>query len=425
MMRVFSIALSFSMAYSLQSESTPVEPALDWIDCETFFDHFETLATAAGVRSPKSDKAYSPHSCRKVFEHFNAGHSGAVDGVVNLAHHLKKGDLPDSRRLGRRVFVEDVALKLRQLHAQQTVTAELFEDQSPENFFRDLATLDTDYWAFDSDNSEATQITDCEDPATDDCPHTACVAEYLFEEDFEFEPAYGGSTGYALGTGILGLSSAVLEALDANFDILWSGNEEDRTDTCTTAILEILGWAQKSAEVVAGAACATIPDDIEVPLVCVDLPFPPQPVCRTIELILKLIGLVIFTLKDQADFQDSIVNGAEVEAAYENSRNLLHKQCALFDQAVCRCQDEANPAGTVGQGCGKLYIHLIRYGLMGVMSHVHFSLQMERIPTVMIRLTSATKTRYLPRFPSALLMRAVRISGLPLWQMPRIVSNAM
>jgi hypothetical protein len=371
MMRVLSIALSFSMAYSLQSESTHVEPALDWIDCETFFDHFETLAKAAGVRSPKADKAYSPHSCQKVFEHFK-GKPGAVDGVVNLSHHIKKGGPLGSRRLGRRVVVEDVALKLRQLHAHQTVTAELFEDQSPRNFPRDLATLDTDYWAFDSDNSGATQITDCDDAATDDCPHEPCVAEYLFEGDFEFKPAYGGSTGYALGTALLGLSSSVIEALDADFTILWSGNAEDRTDTDTTGILEILGWAQKSAEVVVGAVCDTIPDDIEIPLVCVDLPMPPLIACRIVQLILKLVGLVIFTLKDQAAFQDSLVDGAEVEAAYENSRNLLHKQCALFDQAVCRCQDEINPAGTVGQGCGKFYLHLIRYGLMDVMSHVHF-----------------------------------------------------
>ena len=29
-----------------------------------------------------------------------------------------------------------------------------------------------------------------------------------------------------------------------------------------------------------------------------------------------------------------MVDGAEVEAAYENSRNMLFKQSAIFDQAV-------------------------------------------------------------------------------------------
>jgi hypothetical protein len=62
---------------------------------------------------------------------------------------------------------------------------------------------------------------------------------------------------------------------------------------------------------------------------------------------------------------------------------------------------------------------------MDVMSHVYSSLQMERIPTVMIRLTSVPKTRCLRRFLSPRLMRDVRISGLLLWQMPKIVSNVM
>jgi hypothetical protein len=351
MMRVLFIALSFSMAYSLQSESTSFEPALDWIDCETFFDHVETLAMAAGVPSPKADKSYTPHSCQKVFEYFKGnGNSGAVEGLVNLAHHLKNGGQLGSRRLGRRVVLEDVASKVRQLHAQQTVTTELFEDQSPKNFPRDLATLNIDYWAFDSSGG-AEQITDCKDAANDDCPHEPCVAEYLFEGDFEFKPAYGGSTGYDLGT-------AVLKGTDFVTG-LWNGKDTTRTNGDPTGTLEILGWAQRSAELVADGVCDALADDFEIPIVCFDLPMPFQIVCRVILAIVQSVGLVINTLKDQAAFQDSLVDGAEVEAAYENSRNLLHKQCAIFDQAVCRCQDEINPAGTVGQGCGKFYIHLI------------------------------------------------------------------
>jgi hypothetical protein len=54
---------------------------------------------------------------------------------------------------------------------------------------------------------------------------------------------------------------------------------------------------------------------------------------------------MFYTYK-QADFQDGLVDGAEVEASYEHSKNLIDKQCAIFDQAVCRC------ATQLGRGSG-------------------------------------------------------------------------
>ena len=58
---------------------------------------------------------------------------------------------------------------------------------------------------------------------------------------------------------------------------------------------------------------------------------------RRAEFILSLCCLYLQTFYDKANYQDSLVDGAEIEAAYEHSRNLLHKQCAIYDQVVNRC----------------------------------------------------------------------------------------
>lgn len=53
------------------------------------------------------------------------------------------------------------------------------------------------------------------------------------------------------------------------------------------------------------------------------------------------------------DYQDGIVQGAEIEAAYEHTRNLLHKQCAIYDEALCRCSESLDQDG-YGLGCDGL-----------------------------------------------------------------------
>ena len=227
------------------------------------------------------------------------------------------------------------------------MSTELFDDQTPQDFSRRLQLLGN---TFDSENSNAKEILDCDDLNDDSCPHLSCVAAYLHTGTTTydpFEPAYGGGAGYLLG---------VSQLLQQNE--LWSGNEADRTDTSAAGDLEVLKYQQAGAEVIQETACEVSPDDIEIPLVCIDVPNPLKSGCEAIELILKLTGLVITTLDQQASFQDSLVDGAEVEASYENTRNLLHKQCAIFDQARCRCQEE-DAAGKIGLGCGR-FLHVGR-----------------------------------------------------------------
>jgi hypothetical protein len=50
------------------------------------------------------------------------------------------------------------------------------------------------------------------------------------------------------------------------------------------------------------------------------------------------------------DYQHGIVQGAENEASFEHIRNLLHKQCAIYDEALCCCNDSLEEEG-FGPGC--------------------------------------------------------------------------
>jgi hypothetical protein len=50
------------------------------------------------------------------------------------------------------------------------------------------------------------------------------------------------------------------------------------------------------------------------------------------------------------DYQDGLVQGAEIEASYEHTRNLLHKHCAIYDEALCRCSESLNESA-YGLGC--------------------------------------------------------------------------
>ena len=150
------------------------------IDCDEFFGHFDTLAHVAGVRPPRSTKEYTRRSCERAFEPFKKN-TQAVDAVINLSNHVKKYK-GDRRRLARNQRVEDVASALRARRrldkARETLSLELFNHQTPMGFDRFLQ-----FNPFDSDNSEADEITECDPPDQDQCPHGPCVPFYLIDSD--------------------------------------------------------------------------------------------------------------------------------------------------------------------------------------------------------------------------------------------------
>jgi len=391
MVRLLLTALMLLSAYALPNESDNYADdhlvdinhrVHNWIDCETFFYHFDTLAIAAGVTPPTSVNGFNEYTCQKVFEHYQRTPK-AVEAVVNLATHVSRDENGRRRLISKRDHIEDVASKIRRLHAEQVLTEELFEDMSPKDFIRDLNLFSNGYLEFDEGGSGKTQITNCEGNT---CPHNACVPPYLFDSTFyEFSPVYGGGAGYNLGTWlirermavVLGVVSAVtispplavaagmLAALGP--DEFWSKEPESRTDTANTGWLEIAKYANHMAIVIQESICEGMPDDTEIILICIDLPSFFKVPCEIFELVLKISGAILDAISEQVGYQDGLVDGAEVEAAYENSRNLLWKHCAIFDQTRCRCQGE-DAAGNFGMGCGKSlhavcmffsYLHLI------------------------------------------------------------------
>lgn len=166
---------------------------IDWIDCETFFDHFDTLARAARLPPIKSSKSYSPMVCEKVFQHYKSN-PATVDALVNLANHVEKKLNGDGRRLSKRDKVEDIASHLRGTHAKQQLTTLLYKSKTPADFERRLQTAGEDFLAFDAENSGAMEIPICNDTnvANDECPHAPCVPQYLFNNNvdtfYEFIP---------------------------------------------------------------------------------------------------------------------------------------------------------------------------------------------------------------------------------------------
>ncbi len=145
---------------------------------------------------------------------------------------------------------------------------------------------------------------------------------YLFHH-----AAYGGSFGYKIGTALVkeplltllgpirSNFAVIFQAasgidIDTGTEILWTGDPADRTDTGNVGFLLVLLFAQGTANTILESVCDVSPDDIEVPLVCVDLPNPLKVICEATELVLKFTGQILSDLEAQAAFQDSLVDGA-------------------------------------------------------------------------------------------------------------------
>jgi hypothetical protein len=180
----------------------------------------------------------------------------------------------------------------------------------------------------------------------DSCSLTPCIPLFLLNnvtDSFQhFTPGYGGNFGYEAFTASL-IGDLVTSP--------WNGCSADRTNTDPAASILISTIAQTAINQFADSFCDATPDDFDVCIIGVTFDFPnPVKIGCTIALaILKGIGLTLKTLSDQMSYQDGLVNAAEIEAAYEHSVNLLSKECAIFDQAVCRCVPEDRLG--FGHGC--------------------------------------------------------------------------
>jgi hypothetical protein len=288
----------------------------DWLNANDFMAHLHTLSRISHTISPRKVHGYSKAMGEKAFDHFKMHGPQSIDHIVNLAHFY---DQNKGRKTTSNDKIENVANRLRRQHRRE----------------RELLV---------GADSDAESITTCplsQNPNDSydvpNCAHLPCVKTYLEDSYEEYSPGYGGSGGYKGFTTSLSVTE------------LWSGEPEDRTDTDEAALVVILLAAQNFAKDISEAACDAVPDDIDICVLCAifEIPHPGKVVCEVLDGVLSASQVTFDTLSAQLAFQDGLVDAAEIEAAYEHTRNLLDKSCAIFDQAVCRCVQNISP----GQGC--------------------------------------------------------------------------
>jgi hypothetical protein len=56
--------------------------------------------------------------------------------------------------------------------------------------------------------------------------------------------------------------------------------------------------------------------------------------------LLKTAKLAFGTILEQADLHEGLIDAAEIEAIYDNTRQLLDGSAAIYDEVVCRCVEE-------------------------------------------------------------------------------------
>ena len=310
-------------------------------ECNEMLHHVGTLSRAARLPDPRKLHGFSNKVCRNFSEHLHS-RPGLADNIVNLANFY------DGRRgldVSPDEVVVDVAAERRRKKKQYQLEHR-----------RNLGAV-------------ATSIDTCPSVQTE-CPHVPCTPAWLefpaTTTYVEPTPAYGGSLGFELATfalenlddfcaNIIGVYSSPLIDLNDELDLcpaIWSGNVEDRTNAAPVGVLLILKEAGAQASIISEALSDLLPDDrINICFfsICFPLPNPIKAILEVVVTLLKNLKLIVDALYEQAEYVDGIVDGAEIEAGYELSVDLLQKDCAIYGQVVCRCA--SNPSPVYGQGC--------------------------------------------------------------------------
>lgn len=342
-----------------------------WLTCDEFLDHAAAINRAFHVRDPRRVTGYSSKSCHRVFQ--QAQEHGAVHSIVNLGSFFRKHSWKDMKK---GTTLPDVASEMKargNLRKPKGSNSDQHGHRhlqfSPTSTVSD-PTCDAPYGQGNPGiGSDATAILPCPDPLdlTDACPHVPCINtddgylkvtdvelgasnlspnDDVFQSYEEWIPAYGGNSPYRDATA----------SINGNY---WNGCERDRTDADPVGELLVETVIYALLVLTTDGICDAIEDDFEIPVVCQDLPNPFKVGCEIAKAVTKGILLGLETAAAQIEFQDGLVDGAEVEAAYEHTKNLLDKQCAIFDQSVCRCIEESDTVNAVtvdlglrrGSGC--------------------------------------------------------------------------
>lgn len=331
MVRYFSTYLLLFLSGAIASKRTQITQfnrraevieayeSSHYVTPHELINHVHSLSKVVGTPSPYKIPGYSPAMGRKIHRHLTEKHPDLVNHIVNLGHHYKDADLTKGRRLSKREIIPDVARRLQDEHINRIRIRE----------------------EVDIAGDEELEIGTC--PAVQGCEHDPCVKDYLVDPYGDFSPAYGGGPPYEAA--LIGLVRP----------LQWTGAFEDRTSAEGYAVVLIALQAAKLAVITADQICDGVDDEINICLlvVALEVPNPFKIACSIAVAVLATTELTLSAFKEAMDFQDGIVQGAEIEASYEHSRKLLHMQCALYDETRCRCSESLAEDG-YGLGCDGL-----------------------------------------------------------------------
>lgn len=185
--------------------------------------------------------------------------------------------------------IPDVARRLRIAYKKQLAAAPRFLDERQLQTGYDLIGV-------------------CPDPSAGICINTPCVPSYLDNAYDPFETQYPSGSGYSAASASLELTSS-----------LWSGTSSDRTETDGYSLNLVLSFMANIVKEISQATCDAVDHDLKVCIFCVvfELPSPAKIVCEVIGAVFQLLFVIRDSLKTQMDFQDDLVQGAEIEASYE------------------------------------------------------------------------------------------------------------
>lgn len=294
------------------------------------------MTTTLGLYHPRQVSGYSSNACEKVLDHLKVKLPKKLRLIVNLGSHLRNGgDFAD----GGRTLLQNVARRLGRRHRRM----------STEPVKCDSASLGgTVYEMGHPAAADAHDIGVCPQPT---CPTaedptlqpTTCIpddsntfmnalnlkpvyVDKVYQAFEEFRPGYGESpsagqlnAGWRDYTQSLDDTSLFLGASqeDPYKGALWTGCDQDRVgDYDGLAQLWNDYLTEKGITLGWEIACEFIDDDWEVCFLffCISFPNPFKIACVAARLIFQLAELGLETIVDQVNYQNGLVDGAEIQA---------------------------------------------------------------------------------------------------------------
>lgn len=335
-------AVAVLVADAADETDIDTDDRYDYLTCDDFLHHTATINRAVGVRDPRSVPGYSRLACRRVFD--LAKKSNIIDHVVNLGTFIQ--EQRDAAGVSGGSNDGNFRLNL-------TEDAEVWDQAEYERRrYRRRHRRNLQGEVFDACDvpiaqsnpglgSDARAILPCSD-ANRGLP---CIPDFLNVDNSTISPAPYQQTIPTYPDG--GSYRAWVASIQDTFDL--EGCNRNRPSAGSVGGLLIGLTTANFIRLAAQIAATPIPDSINIPIIAkvIEVPSPVKIVVQIIVSIAQLIELGLATAFEQTQSQLRWVASAETRGVYGNTRNLLDKQCAVFDQAVCRPVKQLG----IGSGC--------------------------------------------------------------------------